>query len=301
LRDVAGPNRPSAEVIESAFGDADARKESSLPSFELLVGAPEHVVLPEGSTGGEVALPTPGMPAVEPNALETEDDVAETAFDAVPANAEASRAIRYEADPSWNRGKHGESLKELQRKAQEQRENPAGYRRKQMIPYAIGGAVVLILIVIVVKACAGSDEKNVEPVAKPADPIAVDAAVASTADAAIVVDAQVAVAPDAADQEIEMPVDEVPDRPKPTKSAEQYYADGLAAWKKQDAKAAYDAFTNGRRANSKYANNWYGLGLVHEKAGRKSDARTAYERYLKLAPNAPNGGKLRDHIKKNLM
>ena len=32
----------------------------------------------------------------------------------------------------------------------------------------------------------------------------------------------------------------------------------------------------------------------------KKDARLAYERYLKLAPKAPNNGKLRDHIKKNL-
>jgi predicted RNA polymerase sigma factor len=39
---------------------------------------------------------------------------------------------------------------------------------------------------------------------------------------------------------------------------------------------------------------------VHDKAGRKREARTAYERYLKLAPNAPNNAALRDHIKKKL-
>ena len=102
------------------------------------------------------------------------------------------------------------------------------------------------------------------------------------------------------DKPADKPADK-PDRPRPTKSAPQYYAEGLAAWKKKDTKTAYARFTEGRRASSSYANNWYGLGLVHEKAGRKRDARTAYERYLKLAPNAPNSGKLRDHIKKNLM
>jgi Flp pilus assembly protein TadD len=140
-------------------------------------------------------------------------------------------------------------------------------------------------------------------VAKPeAAPVMIDAALATV---------EIDAAPQL--EEIEMPAEDLtpdkedepepvkPERPKPTKSAKRLYAEGLAAWKKNDTKAAYALWTEGRRASSTYANNWYGLGLVHEKAGRKKDARTAFERYLKLAPKSPIGGKLRDHIKKDLM
>ena len=165
---------------------------------------------------------------------------------------------------------------------------------------AVGGVLVLVILIVGIKSC-GKKQTPAAPIAKApvvADAMAIDAAVARVS-----VDA-------AAPEEIEMPVDEIPDkpepakpteRPKPTKSAQKLYAEGLAAWKKNDTKTAYARFTEGRRASSSYANNWYGLGLVHEKAGRKKEARTAYERYLKLAPKAANAGKLRDHIRKNLM
>ena len=358
LRAVAGPHRPSAELLGAAFSGGDASRDSlpvldSLDPIAELISGANQVVLPEGSTGADAAIAVPGaaashlagivdttnvlsttssvmeifgapppqsaavaVPVNEPepaaqNPFE-EDEVAETIYDVVPANAEASRSLRYEADPSWNRSKQGEKLKELQRKAQAMRENPGG--RRKVIPFAIGGGVVLLLVMIVaIKSCGGGN--TAAPVAKPA-PVVIDAAVAM-----IAIDAPPAVVavvvPDAAEpvapEEIEMPLDEAavkpPDkpkhddkpRPKPAKSAPQYYAEGLVAWKKNDRKAAYALFTEGRRASSTYANNWYGLGLVHDKAGRKKEARTAYERYLKLAPNAPNGAKLRDHIKKNLM
>ena len=304
LREATGPNRPSAEVIEAAF-DKEPAKRESLPSIDDLLEPENVVMLPEGSTGADAMLA-----ASAPNPFEPED-VAETVYDVVPANAEASRALRYEADPSWNRSKHGERLKELQKKAQEARDNPGAARRRQLIPYAIGGGVALLIVMIVaIKACGG-DKKTVAPVAKSADPpVMIDAAVPKS----VAVDATptVAVAIDAApvaDEEIEMPPEEAtepkedpkPDRPKPTKSAQRLYAEGLTAWKKNNVRAAYELWTEGRRANSRYANNWYGLGLVHDKAGRKKDARTAYERYMQLAPNAPNNKKLRDHIKKNLM
>jgi serine/threonine protein kinase len=341
IREVTGPNRPSAAVIDAAFGeDKRERRTSSLPpsvhfDFEALVAASGPIVLPEGSTGADVAQPSgeasaamvpvavtessgllevPGAPPPASAAVMVDDqnpfevdDVAETVYDVVPANAEASRALRYEADPSWNRGKHGEGIKELQRRAQEARDNPNRIDWKRYAPFAAGGAILLVMIVVLAKSCGGEKKKPPAPVAKPAveTPVVVDAAIAMTPDAAI----------DAAEvpEEIEMPADEVPekpavadkppekDRPKPSKSAQALYAQGLAAWKKKDMKSAYALFTEGRRANSKYANNWYGLGLVHEKAGRKRDARTAYERYLSLQPKAPNAAKLRDHIKKNLM
>ena len=305
IKEVAGPDRPSAEVIEAAFSEK-APRESSLPMFdvEALLDGANPVVLPEGSTGADSITP-PTKSADDENPFE---DAADTVFDDVPANAEASRSLRYKADPSWIHTPHGKKLEELQRAAQEAREHPDLGRRRRQVKYlggAIGGVLVLVIMIAGIKSCGG-DKKSSAPVAKPSDVVAaiIDAAVAPTPppiDAA-----EVAVAIDASEEvqeEIEMPVEDAskPERPKPTKSAPQLYAEGLAAWKKNDAKTAYALFTDGRRADSKYANNWYGLGLVHEKAGRKTEARNAYERYLKLAPNAPNGNKLRDHIKKNLL
>jgi serine/threonine protein kinase len=311
LREVAGPHRPSAEVIEAAFGENAPPSRDSLPVLEdlldLLSGSANVVVLPEGSTGADA------MVAVSAANPFDEEEVPETIYDVVPANAEASRALRYEADPSWNRSKHGEKLKELQRKTQAMRDNPNGGPRR-FIPIAVGGAFALLVVMIVAFKSCGSDAPKTVPVAKPADPAVVDAAVAAVAIDAPVDEVDAAVIEE--EIEIEMPPEEAsrpPDddkpapvetekpRPKPTKSAQQYYAEGLRAWKKKDTRTAYALFTEGRRASSTYANNWYGLGLVHEKAGRKKDARVAYERYLKLAPNAPNTNKLRDHIKKNLM
>jgi tetratricopeptide (TPR) repeat protein/predicted Ser/Thr protein kinase len=315
LRDSAGANRPSADVIDAAFGGEASRE--SLPVLD----APDLM-----STNGEVMeiagapAPVSAAVAVPINEPDTEDEnpfadseeAVETVFDVVPANAEASRALRYKADPSWIATKHGPKIQELQNRTQQMRDRPEG-RGKKLVPFAVGGAVVLAIVMIVsIKSCVG------EPKLPPPAPLAVSVDAAPPVDAEIVALAPVAI--DAAmpvkstePEEIEMPVDEptpVEPRPvdkpkprpaKPSRSAQQYYAEGLAAWKKNDRRTAYTLFTEGRRASATYANNWYGLGLVHEKAGRKKDARTAYERYLKLAPNAPNNGKLRDHIKKNLL
>jgi tetratricopeptide (TPR) repeat protein len=297
VRAVTGPERPSAEVIEAAFGENRAEPSRSGFDLDALLDPANQVVLPEGSTGADVAIATP---TVNP----FEDEAAATVYDEIPANAEASRAHRDTPDPSWIRSKHGKAIEDLQRRAQAEREFPEQARRKRVmqIAAAIGGALVLVIVIAGIKSCG---KKQTTPViAKPeAAPVMIDAAIATV---------EIDAAPQL--EEIEMPAEDLtpdkeedqpepvkPERPKPTKSAKRLYAEGLAAWKKNDTKAAYALWTEGRRASSTYANNWYGLGLVHEKAGRKKDARTAFERYLKLAPNSPIGGKLRDHIKKDLM
>jgi len=316
LREVAGPHRPSAEVIDAAFGDAKDKKESSLPVFDLdhLLEPSNQIVLPEGSTGADLAFAMPG--AVPPSAvvsvpdtLSTTSAVMEVPGAAPPQSAAVSVANAFDDEQGVATGYVAPAVHD---DADELDESPDGRRR--LIPYAIGGGVIvtLVLMIVAIKSCGGN--KQTEPVAKavaPVAPIASDAAVVAVVpDAAPV--PEVVIAIDAgAPEEIEMHADDKPaedndndkdkPRPRPTKSAQQLYAEGLKAWQKKDAKKAYALFTEGRRASSTYANNWYGLGLVHEKAGRKRDARTAYERYLKLAPKAPNAGKLRDHIKKNLM
>ncbi|MBA3819136.1 MAG: hypothetical protein H0X17_09615, partial [Deltaproteobacteria bacterium] len=86
-------------------------------------------------------------------------------------------------------------------------------------------------------------------------------------------------------------------RPKPSRSAQQLYTAGLSAWNKRDLDRAYELFTEGRHANARYAPNWYGIALVHEKRGRKAAAKVAYERYLVLDPKAGNAKALRKHLK----
>ena len=289
LRDVAGPVRPSAEVIEAAFGDTGEKRESSLPSFDLdaLLAPANQVVLPEDSTGADVAVATPEVPRPPPH---------------VPRSAPVEAAEPVE---------HLEEIEPVDD------DGEAPPRRRTRLPiYAAGvAAVLVVMIVVIARSCGGEREQTIA--AKAADS-AVDAtsvATSATADPPIDAADAPAAAP-IADEEIEMPVEPVAQpvepvaqpaeddkpkpRPKPTKSAQQLYAEGLAAWNKKDLKTAYAKFTEGRRASSRYANNWYGLGLVHEKYGRKRDARTAYERYLQLAPRAPNADKLREHIKKKL-
>jgi serine/threonine-protein kinase len=294
VRAVTGPERPSAEVIEAAFGENRAEPSRSGFDLDALLDPANQVVLPEGSTGADVAIATP---TVNPF------DDAPTEFDEIPANAEASRAHRDTPDPSWIRSKHGKAIEDLQRRAQAEREFPEQARRKRVmqIAAAVGGALVLVIAIVGIKSCGKKSPVVAKPEAAPV--MVIDAALATV---------EIDAAPQP--EEIEMPAEDLtpdkeedqpepvkPERPKPTKSAKRLYAEGLAAWKKNDTKAAYALWTEGRRASSTYANNWYGLGLVHEKAGRKKDARTAFERYLKLAPNSPIGGKLRDHIKKDLM
>ena len=321
LREVEGPHRPSAEVIGAAFGEAKDKRESSLPVFDIdyLLEPSNQIVLPEGSTGADLAIAMPGAapPASAvvnvPDTLSTTSAVMEVPGAPPPQSAAVSVANPFNDESGVGEivpTRAGASPARYDASFSDEDLEAAGIRRRKLIPYAIGGGVALLVVMIVaIKSCGGSAHEP-EPVAKPADSIATDAAVVAVAhDAAIDAPAAaVAVAIDAGEPaEIEMVPDEAvrpPDdkpRPKPTKSAPRLYAEGLKAWQKKDAKTAYALFTEGRRANSKYANNWYGLGLVHEKAGRKRDARIAYERYLKLAPKAPNSGKLRDHIKKNLM
>jgi serine/threonine-protein kinase len=79
-------------------------------------------------------------------------------------------------------------------------------------------------------------------------------------------------------------------------SAEALYARGLDLLRRGDAKAARGALDQALRANPNFAAAWYGLGLVHESLGGKGAAKSAYLRYLSLAPRAANAQQIRDRI-----
>ncbi len=314
LRQISGETRPSAEVIDAAFSDTHVRKESTLPVMDLAQYEPAHpVMLPEGHTGANVMAPmTPSpSPASDDSIVELLDaDVDDDTGTSAPQPARNSGARPAVAGPQWQR-----SLRDLEQRAEEDRERPGDARRRRMLPYALGGSIALLVLVIAFVKCGG-DEAT--PLA--AGPATLDAATAVSPgvadeprDATAVASAPDAASVDAASDDrgtgdIEMAVDptETTDdgvkkhSARPKSDAPKLYAQGLSAWNKREVAKAYGLFTEGRRANPSYAPNWYGIALVHEKQGRKAAAKKAYQRYLALDPKAPNARQVREHIANKL-
>jgi serine/threonine protein kinase len=59
---------------------------------------------------------------------------------------------------------------------------------------------------------------------------------------------------------------------------------------------AIDALGRATVASPRSSAAWRGLGLANERVGRRSEARRAYERYLSLAPTAPDADEIRRRI-----
>nr|MBA3391056.1 serine/threonine protein kinase [Deltaproteobacteria bacterium] len=180
LRQISGANRPSAEVIDAAFSDTHVRKESTLPVMDLADFEPAVVVtLPEGHTGANVMAPMSPSQTGDDSTVELLDaDVVDDTGSAVAQPARTSGTHAATSGPTWERGKHGHSLRDLQERAQEERENPGAARRRRMVPYALGGSIALLVLVIAMVKCGGDDAK---PLA--AGPATLDAAVAVSREA----------------------------------------------------------------------------------------------------------------------
>jgi tetratricopeptide (TPR) repeat protein len=75
---------------------------------------------------------------------------------------------------------------------------------------------------------------------------------------------------------------------------------GRQQLKKGNLKGAASRFTTATRWNDANAEAWLFLGEVEEKREDPKGARTAYEKYLQLAPTAKNAAEIRkrlDHLK----
>jgi serine/threonine-protein kinase len=173
-----------------------------------------------------------------------------------------------------------------------------------------GGLVVLVLIIAIAK-CGGGGKKQPAAAAVPSDaaevavaPPAIDAAAAPAA-----IDAGVAVAPPVDAQEIEMPGTDVGHgsatsatpvrRPPPPAGpdAEALYKQGVQAMVRGETKTAITALTKATRIRPGFAPAWRVLGQVYKKNGDKGQAKAAFQRYLSIAPNAPDAPQIRDQIK----
>ena len=51
-------------------------------------------------------------------------------------------------------------------------------------------------------------------------------------------------------------------------------------------------------SNPSYAPTWRGLGLVFEKMGEKDQARSAFKRYLQLAPSSGDADQIRNRMER---
>lgn len=83
-------------------------------------------------------------------------------------------------------------------------------------------------------------------------------------------------------------------RPDPVAS----YRTGLQQYARGETTAALLTFRSSLASSPNFAATWRGLGLVYEKLGNRSQARSAYRRYLQLAPTAPDGEQIRDRMER---
>jgi hypothetical protein len=105
---------------------------------------------------------------------------------------------------------------------------------------------------------------------------------------------KVAKAPPRAQQPIDpyaMPATTKPDPAEAYKTGLQQYARG-------DTSGALATFRSSLATSPRYAPTWRGLGLVFEKLGDKGQARSAFRRYLLLAPAAPDADQIRDRMER---
>jgi hypothetical protein len=76
------------------------------------------------------------------------------------------------------------------------------------------------------------------------------------------------------------------------------YRTGLQQYARGETTAALLTFRSSLANSPSFAPTWRGLGLVYEKLGNRSQARSAFRRYLQLAPTAPDADQVRDRLER---
>ena len=97
--------------------------------------------------------------------------------------------------------------------------------------------------------------------------------------------------------DVPKPID--PYAPAPLKlDAAAAYRTGLQQFARGDANTALATFKQSLASDPGFAPTWRGVGLVYEKLGNASKARTAFKRYLQLSPNAGDADAIRKRLEK---
>jgi Tfp pilus assembly protein PilF len=97
----------------------------------------------------------------------------------------------------------------------------------------------------------------------------------------------------------EMPVDPVgsPPRPRPPKvSAAEHTRNGLNAFVRGDQRGALALYRKAIAVDAGHAPAWRAAGIAHERLGDKAAAKSAFQRYLQLAPKAADAGQIKQRL-----
>ncbi|HEU0034281.1 MAG TPA: tetratricopeptide repeat protein [Kofleriaceae bacterium] len=84
----------------------------------------------------------------------------------------------------------------------------------------------------------------------------------------------------------------------PKVDAPTAYRTGLQQFARGDSTGALATFKSALATDPGYAPTWRGIGLVYEKLGKKSQAKTAFKRYLQLSPGAGDADNIRDRLER---
>lgn len=282
LQEVSSKGRASADVLEAAF-------DGTLASGSPIDFDKSRRLSGEMSAVGKLPLPPPAPETTEVGAPPIVDEEPEGAPRA------ADLVAKWKALPGTQKA-------------------------------ILGGGALLALIVIVAIAFSGGGHggggesanagnlgsgsaEGSDRVASTPPDAAVVAAVAPDAaePVAVPADAAEALEPDAGEEIVmdpgagsgsgKKPPVRQPDKPdKPKQSAQELFSAGMKAYVKGDARTAVSQYRKALQENARFATAWRALGFAHEKLGEWGQAKTAFQKYLALSPNASDAGQIKARI-----
>jgi Flp pilus assembly protein TadD len=89
-----------------------------------------------------------------------------------------------------------------------------------------------------------------------------------------------------------------PPQPEAALDPATAYRTGLQQYARGDTIGALSTFRTSLSGAPTFAPTWRGLGLVYEKLGNKVQARSAFRRYLQLAPTASDAAQVRERLER---
>jgi len=178
--------------------------------------------------------------------------------------------------------------------------------------YAIAGVVAFLLVIlIVVLLTRHRDEQKPVVASEPTKPAPEKDQTAVTPDAGdeieIFVDAPTAPKPKHEEPKHEEPKHEEPKHevpptpptppPPPKIDVQDTVKQALMAYVKGDSGGALSLLQKAKAAKPGYAPTYRVLGKVYQKQGNRAAAKSAFQRYLQLAPDADDAAQIREELK----
>jgi hypothetical protein len=317
LQEVSSKGRPSQDALEAAFNLG-----------ALASGSPVLAASDPWSRRLRVDDAPAERPAIRAIGGLGDGSGARGAMNAAPhAPAAADPAPRAPAPPAAAAGTPAPAAIEGPTGV----ERSAATAHRRWIPYAAGAAAVIAILVVagvlVARGRGSAQERSrlfeAAPEASTAPTAASDDPPPAAADPPPSVEARaqpaqggehmpIAAAAPARDDDITLePSTAKPSHPRhpqairPTQAArpapdkvnpEETVKEALQALVRGDTRTALALCKRVTQSNPGHAAAWRVMGLVYEKLGDKTNARGAFQRYLQLAPTAPDAPSIRQHL-----